>query len=139
MVVFKKKRGKNATFFINPIAQDRKKNDDPDNVEKTHKSPESPKGIKKLESFSHRVPGNFQIIAPNMPAIYTLLLYRKDNLDGHSSNVSTDDRFFYEEILFLRRELDQKQKTNDNLLKIYQTNLVKIFPKIRILSLSRLT
>ena len=117
-------------FLLIPLPRIGKKNDDPYNVEKTHKSPESPKGIKKLESFSHRVPGNFQIIAPNMPAIYTLLLYRKDNLDGHSSNVSTDDRFFYEEILFLRGELDQKQKNNDNLLKIYQTNLVKIFPKI---------
>ena len=27
-------------------------------------------------------------------------IYRKDNLDGHSSNACTDDRFFYEEILF---------------------------------------
>ena len=53
-----------------------------------------------------------------MPPINTPLLYRKDNLDGHSSNVCTDDRFFYEEILFLRRELDHKQKTINNLVKI---------------------
>ena len=53
-----------------------------------------------------------------MPTINTPLLCRKDNLDEHSSNVSTDDRFFYEEILFLRTELDHKQKTVDNLLKI---------------------
>ena len=87
-------------------------------MEKAHKSPESPKAIKKVECFAHQVPGNFQNITRNMPKINTLLLYRKDNLDEHSSNVSTDNRFFYEEILFLRRELDHKQKTVDNLLKI---------------------
>ena len=87
-------------------------------MEKAHKSPESPKAIKKLESFAHQVPGNFQNITPNMPTINTPLLYRKDNLDGYSSNVCTDDRFFYEEILVLRGELDHKQKTIDNLLKI---------------------
>ena len=36
------------------------KNDEPDNVEKARISPESPKAIKKLESFAHQVPGNFQ-------------------------------------------------------------------------------
>ena len=52
MVLFpKKEKGKNASFFINPIAQDsKKKKDETDNVEKAHKSPESPKAIKKLES-----------------------------------------------------------------------------------------
>ena len=50
-----------------------------------------------------------------MSTINRPLLYRKDNLDGYSSNVCTDDRFLYEEIL---RELDHKQKTINNLLKI---------------------
>ena len=86
-------------------------------MEKAHKSPESPKAIKKVECFAHQVPGNFQNITRNMPTTNTPLLCRKDNLDEHSSNVSTDDRFFYE-ILFLRTELDHKQKTVDNLLKI---------------------
>ena len=76
------------------------------------------KAHKKLESFAHQVPGNFEDITPNMPAINTPLLYRKDNLDGHSSNAYADNRFFYEEILFLRKDLDHKQKTIDNLLKI---------------------
>ena len=76
------------------------------------------KAHKKLESFAHQVPGNFENITPNMPAINTPLLYRKDNLDGHSSNACADNRFFYEEILFLRKDLDHKQKTIDNLLKI---------------------
>ena len=35
-----------------------------------------------------------------MPTINTPLLYREDILDGHSSNVCTNDRFFYEEIFF---------------------------------------
>ena len=47
MVVFTKKRSKNASVFINSIAQDRKKNE-PDTVENAKKSPESPKAIKKL-------------------------------------------------------------------------------------------
>ena len=48
----------------------------------------------------------------NQNSVY---IYRRDNLDGHSSNVCTENRFFYEEILFLRKELDHKQKTIDNL------------------------
>ena len=47
MVVFTKKRGKNASVFINSIAQDRT-NNEPDTVENGKKSPESPKAIKKL-------------------------------------------------------------------------------------------
>ena len=50
----KKKRGKNASFFVNPIVQVSKKNDELENVEKTHKSPESPKAIKKLDCFAHQ-------------------------------------------------------------------------------------
>ena len=95
----------NVVFFN----QDSKKNDELDNVEKAHKN---------LEPFAHQVPEKFQNITPNMPTINTPLLYRKDNLAGNSSNACTDDIFFYEEILFLREELDHKQKTIDNLLKI---------------------
>ena len=53
----------------------------------------------------------------NQNSVY---IYRKDNLDRHSSNDRSidDDRSFYEEILFLRKELDHKQKTIDNLSKI---------------------
>ena len=95
----------NVVFFN----QDSKKNDELDNVEKAHK---------KLRSFAHQVPEKFQNITPNMPTINTPLLYRKDNLAGNSSNACTDDIYFNEEILFLREELDHKQKTIDNLLKI---------------------
>ena len=44
-------------------------------MEKAHKSHESPKVIKKLESFAHQVPGNIQNRTPNMPTINTPLLY----------------------------------------------------------------
>ena len=87
-------------------------------MEKAHKSPESPKVIKKVESFAHQVPENFQNRTPNMPTTNTPLLYQKDNLDGHSSNVCTDYRFFMKKSSNLREELDHKQKTIDNLLKI---------------------
>ena len=99
----KKKRTKNASFFIDPIAQDSKQNDAPDNVEKAQKSPESPKAIKKLQSYAHQVPGNFQNISPKMPTINTPLLYLKDNLHGHSSNVCTNDRFFIKKSIFKER------------------------------------
>ena len=104
--IYKKRGVKMLPFLLIPLHRIAK-NDEPDNVEKARKSPESPKAIKKLESFAHQVPGNFQNITPNMPTINTPLLYRKDNLDGHSSNACTHDRFFYE-ILFLRKELDQQ-------------------------------
>ena len=67
---------------------------------KAHKFPESPKAIKKLECLAHQVPRNIQNITPTMPTINTPLLYGKDNLDGHCSNICIDYRFFYEEILF---------------------------------------
>ena len=58
-----------------PRIAKKKKNDEVNNVEKAHKSHESPKVIKKLESFAHQVPGNIQNITPNMPTINTPLLY----------------------------------------------------------------
>ena len=96
-------------------------------MEKVHKSPESLKAIKNLKSFAHQVPGNIQNITPNIPTINTLL-YRKDNLDGHSSNVCTEDRFFYEWILFLRRELDHKNsnESGENIHKNTNTQPIQI-------------
>ena len=102
--IFKKKRGKNAPFFINPIATDISKNDGQGNVERVHTSPESPKIIEKLESFVGHDLGNIQNATPIMDLINTPLLYRKDNLGGHTSTVCTDDRFFQEEFWFLRKE-----------------------------------
>ena len=116
--IYKKKRSKHASFFINPISEDNNKNDEPNNTEKVHKSPESPKAIEKLEFFTDHIPGIIQNVTPNLPPINTPLLYRKDNLDGHGSNVCTDDRIFHEEVLFLRTELVNQQKTIDSLLNI---------------------
>ena len=48
----------------------------------------------------------------------TALLYRKDHLRGHSSNVCTNNKFFQEEVFFLRKEPDNKQETIDSLLNI---------------------
>ena len=75
MVVFTKKRGVNASLFINPIPPDSKKNDRPDSVERVHKSPELPKTIEKLESFSDRDFGNIQNAKPTMHLINMPLLY----------------------------------------------------------------
>ena len=41
-----------------------------------------------------------------MYLINTHLLYRKDNSGGHSSTVSTDKRFFQEEVSFLNNLLN---------------------------------
>ena len=76
-------------------AKKKKKNDEPDNVEKAHKSPESPKAIKKVECS-----WKFSKHNTNMPAINAPQLYQKDNSDGHSSNVYTDDRFFMKKSIF---------------------------------------
>ena len=75
MVVFTKKRGVNASLFINPIPPDSKKNDRPDSVERVHKSPELPKTIEKLESFSDHDFGNIQNAKPTMHLINMPLLY----------------------------------------------------------------
>ena len=119
MVAFTKKRGvKMLHFFINPIPQDSKKNDGSASVERVHKSPELPKTIEKLESSADHDLGNIQNATPSIHMLNPPLLYRKDNSCGLSSNVCTDLRFFHEEVLFLRKELDNKQKKIDNLLNI---------------------
>ena len=96
--IHKKKRGKNALFFINLVLSVSNKNDKPDSVERVHKSPESPKTIEKLESFADHDLGNIKNVTQSMHLINTPLLYRKDNSGGHSSNVCTNDRktFFKE-------------------------------------------
>ena len=98
--IYKKKRGKNASFFINPIPLDSKKNDRPDSVERVHKSPELPKTIEKLESSADHDLLNIQNATPSMNLINIPLLYRKGSSCELSSNVCADHRFFHEEVLF---------------------------------------
>ena len=103
MVVFTKKRGKHASFFINPIPPYSNKNDGSDSVERVHKSPKSTKSIKKPESFAEHDLENIKIVTLSMHLINTLMLYRKDNLGGHSSTVCTDVRFFKKKSFFKER------------------------------------
>ena len=106
-----KKRGKNAFFFINPIVQNSKKTMSGIMWKKLTKPLNHLQQLKKYNLLLTKFLEIFKT-TPNMPTINTPLLYRKDYLDGHSSNghSSTDGRFFYEEILFLRKELDHKQE-----------------------------
>ena len=85
MIVFTKKRGKNASFFINPTAQDVKKMMSRIMWKKLINPLNHLKQMKNWNLFQ-QIPGNFQNITPNMPIINTSVLYWKDNLDGHSSN-----------------------------------------------------
>ena len=87
-------------------------------MERVHKSPELRKTIEKLESSAEHHLGNIQNATPSMHLTNTPLLYRKDNSCGLSSNACTDNRFFHGEVFFLRKELDNKQKTIGNLLNI---------------------
>ena len=86
-------------------------------MERVHKSPELPKTIVKLESSADHDLGNIQNVTLSMHLQNTLLLCGKDNSFGHSGNICTDDWFFHEEVLFIK-ELDNKQKTIDNLSNI---------------------
>ena len=78
MVAFtkKKKRGQNASFFLNPIPWTARKMVDQIAWKKFIKSPELPKTIEKLESSADH------------------------DSCGLSSNVCTDHGFFHEEVLF---------------------------------------
>ena len=88
-------------------------------MERVHKSPELRKTIEKLESSVDHDLGNIQNATASMHLINTPLLYRKDNSCGlSSSNACTGNRFFHGKVFFLRKELDNKQKTIDNLLNI---------------------
>ena len=62
--IYKKKRGKNASFFISSIPPESKKNDGSNNVERVHKSPELTKTIEKLESSADHDLGNIQNATP---------------------------------------------------------------------------
>ena len=53
-----------------------------------------------------------------MPTLNTPTLYQKDNLDGYSSNVCTDDKFFLWRNPLFKERTGHKQRTIDNLLKI---------------------
>ena len=81
-----------------------------------YKSPELPKTVEKLESSADHDLGNIQNTTPNMHLINTTLLYREDNSCGFSSNVCNDHMFFHKEVLFLGKELHNKQKTVNSLL-----------------------
>ena len=76
-------------------------------MKRVHKSLESPKAIEKLEFFDGHDLRNIQNVTPSMHLINTPLLFRKDHSGGQSSNVSTDDKVFYEEV-FLTKELNNK-------------------------------
>ena len=102
--IYKKKRGKNALFLINPFSPDSKKNGRSYSVERVHKSPELPKTIEKLESSVDEDLGNIQKATPSIHLKIRPLLYRKDNTCGRSSNICTDHRFFHEEVLFLMKD-----------------------------------
>ena len=65
--------------------------------------PQSPKSIKKPKSFAEHDLENIKIVTLSMHLINTLMLYRKDNLGGHSSNVCTDVRFFKKKSFFKER------------------------------------
>ena len=87
-------------------------------MERVHKSPELPKTLEKLKSSAHHDLGNIHNATPSMHLINTPLLYRKDNSRGLSSSVCTDLGFSTKKSFFLRKELENKQKTIDNLLNI---------------------
>ena len=75
--IYKEKRDKNASFFINPIRSDSKKNDQPDSVERVHKYLELPKPIEKLESSADHDTGNIQNARPIMRLIIHLCFIEK--------------------------------------------------------------
>ena len=98
-----KKRGKTASFFINTILPNSKKNDGPHSLERVHKSPKLPKTIEKLESSTDHDLGNIQNATPSIHLINTPLLYRKDDSRGISSNVCTYHRFFTKKSFYKER------------------------------------
>ena len=53
-----------------------------------------------------------------MHLLNTHLLCRKDNSGGHGSKVCIDDRFFQDKVLFLRKELNHKEKAISTFLNI---------------------
>ena len=54
-----------------------------------------------------------------MPTINTPILYQKDNLDGYSSNVCTDDKFFLWRNPLFRERTGHKQKNYWQFIKNY--------------------
>ena len=73
--IYSKKWGKNASFSINCLSSDSKKNDGPGSVERVHKSPNLAKTIRKLEFFTDHDLRNIQNTTPSIHLINTLLLY----------------------------------------------------------------
>ena len=112
-----KKRGKTASFFINTILPNSKKNDGPHSLERVHKSPKLPKTIEKLESSADHDLGNIQNATPSIHMINTPLLYRKDDSRGIGSNYVLTIGFS-QRSPFIRKGLGNNQKAIDNIISM---------------------
>ena len=120
MVAFtKKKGGKNALFLLILFPRTARKMMSRIAWKEFTNLQNYVKQSKNQKSSADHDLGNIQNATPSMYLINTPLLYRKDNSCGlSSSNACTGNRFFHGKVFFLRKELDNKQKTIDNLLNI---------------------
>lgn len=92
-------------------------------MERVGKSPDSTKTTENVELLTDCNLGNIQKTTPNKHLLNANLLRRHDHLGGHSSKVCIGDTFFHKNLLFLKKNLDNKQtnkllNSNENLQKM---------------------
>ena len=133
--IYKNGSGKNASFFVNnyfPLeAVSPVKNLDL-TVDNTHsqssrsfassKSVATPDTLQNLKDVIDSDLGGIHSATPIIHCVKTPLLQTEGTSPSVGVNYLTDDILWREEILFLRRELENKQKTIDKLFNILRNN-----------------
>ena len=88
----------------------------------TNKSVTTPDTTQNLEDVTDSEFGGVHSATPIIHCVKTPPLHTKDTRPSVGVNYLADDSFWREEILFLRRELENKQKTIDKLFNILRND-----------------
>ena len=130
MEIFKKGRGKNASFFVKRNLIDNNKNIvlDAFSTENNIASPlqqenlSSPVAVANRETFIDSTYNNLPSNTPNFSQVKTPTKDRRgyilQQINSQRHNQSSTDSFLQDEIVFLREELVNKQNTIDKLLQV---------------------
>ena len=126
--IFKKGRGKNASFFVKRNFTDNNKNivldafSTENNIASTLQYISSPVTVTNREAFIDSTYNNLPSNTPNFSQVKTPTKdrggYILQQINSQRHNQSSIDLFLQDEIVFLREELVNKQNTIDKLLQV---------------------
>ena len=132
--IFKKGKGKNASFFVKSHLIDNNKNVVSNTFPADNNTASlvqqinlvSPETVESLEAFIDRNYNNLPANTPKFAQVKTPTKTRCDHvlkqLNSQRHNEPSTDLFLQDEIIFLREELVNKQNTIDKLLQVFSVD-----------------